>query len=167
MAEQEYVELLLRPHIARYLAIKLDKLTAKHTPHAEAITAELARVMVQSQELYEVAGSRPRASGLVRLGLRMRPGCAQLSNAGHKQLDDYLDLHYNMEFTRWVDQHYYAGLYATKADAIIAFRNLYGIDEGLLPLETSVRAYARYEARMKRPRKRGGHRRNSRLVQKT
>ncbi len=163
MTEQFHTaEIFLKPHIVRWLAVKLSERHRNHTPHGNAIWRDMLQLLGSSTRLVQVQpderNGRPTAKLRVALLLGEQ---GELTVHTNKKLALYAEAQYTKEFTNYVDKQYYGGLSSTKALAMEGFRMMYGITEDDLPLRNSIRCYERYEQRMGRRSRRGGSRPNS------
>lgn len=162
MAERNQAELYLKPHIVKYLYVKLHQELRHHTPNGATIWRELLRELEPSLMLTEAQPTdrHARAHGRLRIEVRLSAD-GDLSESTNNRMAWLAEQEYYREMCRFADNHYYGGLSNTKNGALQAFRALYGITEDDQSLRTCERYYARYERRNKRHLQRGGARPNS------
>lgn len=159
MAQDHFAEVYLRPHIVRFLFVKLNEDRRRHTPNGDTIWREIFRELSPAARLVEVqpADRHPKPIGRLRMALRISEH-GELTASTNSKVANYAEAEYKREFTSFVDEHFYSGIIGTKELAILAFRTLYNITEEDLPLRSSVSSYHHYEKSLKRPMKRGGAR---------
>lgn len=147
-----------RPHIQRYLLRKLNPVGAMYTPLVPRFQLAMSAGLGLNVSIQPETLTRPWNSfGSIPLAVSMRDLSAK---DVHLELNKQMEGAFIAEFNTAMDMLHYT-LRWSKDDAIRIFRSRYEITEDVLPVETSVKTYQRYEISAGRVFKRGRPRKGS------